>query len=417
MQRGQLGQAGAPGREGDLDDPFGIRIGPRQRSLFALSCQGFGLGLAQDPARPGERQRVLDLSAAQVERQRHHDGADQGQRQLQDRVLPDIGKLDAYHLPPLDTLRQQPARRDSGHARQVRECDRELAVDQGGPVTAGLDVAQRQVRSALGHADILSRSMDLGLSGRSVIVTGGASNIGRAIVLAFAAEGARVLIADLDAERAQQTAVEAGQGAAVKLTDVTSWDSAQAMVADATDRFGGVDVLVNCAGWTVDRLFVEKPREEWEKEIAIDMWGFINCTRAVLDGMIERRRGRIVSISSDAGRIGEWREAVYSGTKAGVIAMSKAIAREVGKHGITLNVVCPGFVPGKPETSGSASVWAGDQGAQFTPEVLEKVARSYPLRRLGTPSDIAPAVLFLASDQASYITGQTLSVDGGYTMI
>ncbi|TMF90258.1 MAG: SDR family oxidoreductase [Chloroflexi bacterium] len=259
--------------------------------------------------------------------------------------------------------------------------------------------------------------MDLGLSGRSVIVTGGASNIGRAIVLAFAAEGARVLIADLDAERAQQTAVEAGSGAAVKLTDVTSWDSAQAMVADATDRFGGVDVLVNCAGWTVDRLFVEKPREEWEKEIAIDMWGFINCTRAVLDGMIERRRGRIVSISSDAGRIGEWREAVYSGTKAGVIAMSKAIAREVGKHGITLNVVCPGFVPGKPETSGSASVWAGDQGAQFTPEVLEKVARSYPLRRLGTPSDIAPAVLFLASDQASYITGQTLSVDGGYTMI
>ena len=259
--------------------------------------------------------------------------------------------------------------------------------------------------------------MDLGLSGRSVIVTGGASNIGRAIVLAFAAEGARVLIADLDVERAQQTAVEAGSGAAAKPTDVTSWDSAQAMVADAVDRFGGVDVLVNCAGWTVDRLFVEKPREEWEKEIAIDMWGFINCTRAVLDGMIERRRGRIVSISSDAGRIGEWREAVYSGTKAGVIAMSKAIAREVGKHGITLNVVCPGFVPGKPETSGSGSVWAGDQGAQFTPEVLEKVARSYPLRRLGTPADIAPAVLFLASDQASYITGQTLSVDGGYTMI
>ncbi|HEX6347783.1 MAG TPA: SDR family oxidoreductase [Candidatus Dormibacteraeota bacterium] len=259
--------------------------------------------------------------------------------------------------------------------------------------------------------------MELGLSGRSVIVTGGASNIGRAIVLAFAAEGARVLIADLDAARAQQTAVEAGSGAAVKVTDVTSWDSAQAMVADAVHRFGGVDVLVNCAGWTVDRLFVEKPREEWEKEIAIDMWGFINCTRAVLDGMIERRRGRIVSISSDAGRIGEFREAVYSGTKAGVIAMSKSIAREVGKHGITLNVVCPGFVPGRAETSGSESVWAGDQGAQFTPEVLEKVARSYPLRRLGTAEDVAPAVLFLASDQASYITGQTLSVDGGYTMI
>jgi len=259
--------------------------------------------------------------------------------------------------------------------------------------------------------------MDLGLAARSVIVTGGASNIGRAIVLAFAAEGAHVLIADVDAEQAAHTAAEAGDRAAVQVTDVTSWEAAQAMAAEARSRFGGVDVLVNCAGWTVDRLFVEKPRAEWEKEIAIDMWGFINCTRAVLDGMIERRRGRIVSISSDAGRIGEWREAVYSGTKAGVIAMSKAIAREVGKYGITLNVVCPGFVPGRPETSGLESVWAGAQGAQFTPDVLEKVARSYPLRRLGTAEDVAPAVLFLASEQASYITGQTLSVNGGYSMI
>jgi 2-hydroxycyclohexanecarboxyl-CoA dehydrogenase len=189
------------------------------------------------------------------------------------------------------------------------------------------------------------------------------------------------------------------------------------MAASAVERLGAIDVLVNCAGWTVDRLFVEKPREEWEKEIAVDMWGFINATRAVLDHMIERRRGRVVSISSDAGRVGEWREAVYSGTKAGVIAMTKAIAKEVGRHGITLNVVCPGFVPGSRDTSGAGSMWAGDQGAQFTPEVLEKVARSYPLRRLGTPEDIAPAVLFLASDKASYITGQTLSVNGGYSMV
>jgi 2-hydroxycyclohexanecarboxyl-CoA dehydrogenase len=258
--------------------------------------------------------------------------------------------------------------------------------------------------------------MDLGLAGRGVVVTGGASNIGRAVVLGFAAEGARVLIADLDGERGARTAAEAG-GAEFVSTDVTSWESVQAMAALAQQRLGGVDVLVNCAGWTVDRLFIEKPRDEWEREIAVDMWGFINCTRAVLDGMIERRRGRIVSISSDAGRVGEWREAVYSGTKAGVIAMSKAIAKEVGRYGISLNVVCPGFVPGRPESSGEGSVWAGDQGAQFTPEVLEKVARSYPLRRLGTPEDVAPAVLFLASDQASYITGQTLSVNGGYSML
>ncbi len=225
------------------------------------------------------------------------------------------------------------------------------------------------------------------------------------------------MIADLDERRARTTADEAPGDVTIQPTDVTSWESAQAMAAAAIERLGAVDVLVNCAGWTVDRLFIEKPREEWEKEISIHMWGFINCTRAVLEHMIERRRGRIVSISSDAGRIGEWREAVYSGTKAGIIAMSKAIAREVGKYGITLNTVCPGFVPGKPETSGSESMWAHDQGSLFTPEILERVAKSYPLRRLGTPEDMAPAVLFLASDKASYITGQTLSVSGGYTML
>jgi 2-hydroxycyclohexanecarboxyl-CoA dehydrogenase len=259
--------------------------------------------------------------------------------------------------------------------------------------------------------------MELGLRDSAVVVTGGASNIGRAIVHGFAGEGARVMVADIDRARAERTAAEAPGQVEVMVTDVTSWESTRAMAAGALERLGAIDVLVNCAGWTVDRLFVEKPREEWEKEIAIDMWGFINCTRAVLDHMIERQRGRIVSISSDAGRVGEWREAVYSGAKAGVIAMSKAIAREVGRHGITLNVVCPGFVPGGRETSGQGSMWTGDQGALFTPEVLEKVARSYPLRRLGTPEDIAPAVLFLASGGASYITGQTLSVNGGYSMV
>ena len=152
--------------------------------------------------------------------------------------------------------------------------------------------------------------MDLGLRGCGVVVTGGASNIGRAIAHAFAGEGARVLIADVDEERARQSASEAPGEVFAHPTDVTSWESVQAMAAAAIERLGAVDVLVNCAGWTIDRLFVEKPRAEWEREIAIDMWGFINCTRALLDHMIERRRGRIVSIGSDAGRIGEWREAV-----------------------------------------------------------------------------------------------------------
>jgi 2-hydroxycyclohexanecarboxyl-CoA dehydrogenase len=259
--------------------------------------------------------------------------------------------------------------------------------------------------------------MDLGLKGRVVIVTGGASNLGRAISLGFAGEGARVLIADVDLEQARRVEAEAPSRLIARHTDVTDSDSVSSTVEFALASMGSVDVLVNCAGWTVDRLFIEKPRSEWEREIAIDTWGFINCVRAVLEPMIERGYGRIVSIGSDAGRIGEWREAVYSGTKASVIAMSKSIAREVGKYGITLNVVCPGLVPGTPETSGHESMWASDQGKLFSAEVLEKAARAYPLRRLGSPEDVVPAVLLLASDRASYITGQTLSVSGGYTMM
>jgi 2-hydroxycyclohexanecarboxyl-CoA dehydrogenase len=260
--------------------------------------------------------------------------------------------------------------------------------------------------------------MDLGLSGKVVIVTGGASNLGRAITLGFADEGSRVVIADVDEQQARKVEKEAPSGTIVaRRTDVTDWESVTATVGFVKDSLGTVDVLVNCAGWTIDRLFMEKPRGEWEREIAIDMWGFINCTRAVLEVMVENRYGRIVSIGSDAGRMGEWREAVYSGTKAGVIAMSKAIAREVGKYGITLNVVCPGLTPGSPDTSGRESMWSSDQASKFTPEVLEKVAKAYPLRRIGTPEDVVPAVLLLASDRASYITGQTLSVSGGYTMI
>ena len=260
--------------------------------------------------------------------------------------------------------------------------------------------------------------MDLGLDGRVVIVTGGASNLGRAITLGFAHEGARVVIADVDVTQAKKVEAEAPSGTITsRHTDVTDRDSVQATVQYVESSMGRIDVLVNCAGWTIDRLFMEKPRDEWEKEIAIDMWGFINSVRAVLDGMVKRKYGRIVSIGSDAGRMGEWREAVYSGTKAGVIAMSKAIAREVGKHNVTLNVVCPGLIVGSPETSGSNSIWSSEQLDKFTPEVREKAAKAYPLRRLGTADDVVPAVLLLASDRASYITGQTLSVSGGYTMI
>ena len=263
--------------------------------------------------------------------------------------------------------------------------------------------------------------MDLNLAGKAVIVTGGGSNIGRAIVLAFAMEKSNVVIADIDEAQGQKVAKEAaalgGKAVAIK-TDVTRYDSVTAMVKKTIDEFGKIDVLVNNVGWTLDRLFIEKPRAEWEKEVDINFWGVVNCIRAVLDNMIERKYGKIISIGSDAGRVGEYREAVYAACKGGVIAMSKSLARELGRYGININVVCPGVtVPQNPEHTGDLSMWKGQMAQVFTIEAQEKAAKAYPLRRLGKPEDIANLVLFLASDAASFITGQTVSVSGGYIMM
>jgi len=262
--------------------------------------------------------------------------------------------------------------------------------------------------------------MDLNLDGKTVIVTGGGSNIGRGIVLAFAKEKSNIVIADIDEVQGQKVAKEAnalgGKSVVIK-TDVTDVDSVAAMVKKTVEQFGEIDILVNNAGWGMDRLFIEKPRAEWEKEVNINFWGVINCTRAVLDQMIERKYGKIISISSDAGRMGEYREAVYAGCKGGIIAMSKALARELGRYGINVNVVCPGLtLPENPEHAGESSMWK-DTAQFFTPDIREKAVKLYPLRRLGKPQDVANVVVFLASDVASFITGQTISVSGGYTMM
>ncbi len=207
--------------------------------------------------------------------------------------------------------------------------------------------------------------MELNLKGKSVVVTGSGSNIGRAIALAFAREGTHVTVAEIDTGQGEKTAVEAKKvgaaSAVVVQTDVTNPESVQAMVREVEGRTGKIDVLVNNVGWTLDRLFVEKERAEWEKEVQINLWGMINCTRAVLDGMIARKGGVIVSLGSDAGRMGEFREAVYGACKAGVIALTKSLAREVGRHGIRLNVVCPGMtMPASEEDFGSLSMWAAE---------------------------------------------------------
>ena len=264
--------------------------------------------------------------------------------------------------------------------------------------------------------------MELGLKGKNVVITGGGSNIGRAIVHAFAAEGSNIVIAELAPEQGQKVAAEVaaldtGSKVAVVATDVSNPQQVEAMVEQAIGEFGGIDVLVNNVGWTVDRLFLEKPREEFEKEVQVNLWGAINCIHAVLPHMIDRQAGAVVSISSDAGRMGEYREAVYSACKAGVIALSKAVARETGRYGLRFNMVCPGLiVPPREESISPESMW-NQMRDIFTDEVLERVERNYILRRMGTASEIANAVVFLASDAASFITGQTLSVSGGYTMI
>ena len=247
--------------------------------------------------------------------------------------------------------------------------------------------------------------MDLGLGGKVAMVTGGGSGIGEAIALRLAAEGATVVSADLNGGNAEATAAKAGPPAEGVALDITSFDQAKAVVGGIVDRHGRLDVLVNCAGaWRIGP-FLDAPPEDWAFEIDTNLLGTINCTRAALDPMVAQGGGKIVNISSDAGRIGEFRQAVYSGAKAGIIGFSKAVAREVGRSGIHVNVVCPGYT----KTPGTAG--------QIDPELEARIAKGYPLRKLGLPDDVAKMAVFLASDGASHVTGQTISVSGGYSMV
>ena len=264
--------------------------------------------------------------------------------------------------------------------------------------------------------------MDMELKNKSVIITGGGSNIGRAIVLAFAAEGANITIGDVDADQAENTAALARKrGAAacqVVKTDITDLGQVKVLFKAATDKFGGLDVLVNNVGWDKLMFFTQTDPEFWQKIININFVGNLNCTKTALDIMVPKNSGSIVSISSDASRQGEPREAVYGGMKAAVNSFMKTVARENGRYGIRCNVVCPGVtIPSKAEDVGGTSMWAKID-SMFTPDQLEKVAKTLPLRKIGHPEDIASAVVFLSSTKAAgYITGQVLSVSGGYSMI
>ncbi|MEM7251413.1 MAG: SDR family NAD(P)-dependent oxidoreductase [Pseudomonadota bacterium] len=249
--------------------------------------------------------------------------------------------------------------------------------------------------------------MDVGLAGKVALVTGAGSGIGQAIAQTLAADGVHVIASDLKVETAEATInVVTGTGKCSALAlDVTSYDAAQAGVKQIVDQYGQLDILVNCAGaWRIN-LFVDAPPEDWRFEVDVNLMGTIHMTRAALDPMINQSGGKIVCVASDAGRVGEFRQAVYSGAKGGIIAFAKAVAREVGRYNIHINTVCPGYTK-TPGTDGMLDA-----------ELESRIAKGYPLRKLGLPDDVAKVVAFLASDGASHTTGQTISVSGGYTMV
>ena len=250
------------------------------------------------------------------------------------------------------------------------------------------------------------------MTGRVAFVTGGGRGIGRAVAHALARAGAAVAVADLDGASAARVADElvADGGRAVGLAaDVTDLAAVRAAVAGAERALGPLDAVVNNAGWDVLQPFVDNDPAVWDRLIAVNFKGVLHGCRAALDaGMLARGGGRIVNIASDAGRVGSTGEAVYAGCKAGVIGFSKALAREVARSGVTVNVVCPG----PTETALLADVMAGERGEK----ILAGIRRGIPLGRLGQPDDVAGAVCWFCSDAAAYVTGQVLSVSGGLTM-
>jgi 2-hydroxycyclohexanecarboxyl-CoA dehydrogenase len=229
-----------------------------------------------------------------------------------------------------------------------------------------------------------------GLKGKTVIVTGGAAGIGAATVARFRAEGSNVVIFDLKAE---------------KRVDITNYEAVKKAVAEV----GPVDVLVNNAGWDMFKPFLKTDPAFWQKILSINLIGAMNMLHCVLPGMIERGGGKVVTVASDAGRVGSSGEAPYSACKGGLIALTKTLARELATKGVRLNVVCPGLT----ETGMLAEFM---QGAGNPEKLAEAYRRAVPIGRLGKPDDIPGAILFFASDDADFITGQVLSVSGGLTM-
>lgn len=241
-------------------------------------------------------------------------------------------------------------------------------------------------------------------NGKTVLVTGAASGIGNACARAFAAAGARVVLTDINEAAGTAAAAELGGESLFMALDVTSRTATEALAVRVEAELGGLDVLVNAAGWDIIQPFMENTPEYWAKIMAINFMGPVQLTRAMLPMLIASGSGRIVNISSDAGRVGSYGESVYAGAKGGVIAFTKSLAREVVRKGVRVNCICPG------PTDTPLFATQGDKAR-------EALTNAIPMKRLGKPSEVADGVLFFASDRASFVTGQVLSVSGGLTMV
>jgi len=250
------------------------------------------------------------------------------------------------------------------------------------------------------------------LDGKTALITGGASGIGKATVLEFARCGARVICADVNGAKAAEVtkeAVDAGLAVEAVAVDLADPKSARRCAAEVIARSGRVDLLVNAAGWNDLQPFIDNTSDYMDRVIAVNLGGPVHLTQALLPPMIAAGKGKIINVSSDAGRVGSGGETVYAAAKGGVIAFTKSLAREVARYAINVNCVCPG----PTDTPALRSFAAGSGDAE---KVIAGMARAIPMKRLGTPEDIGPAVAFLASDGAGFVTGQTLAVSGGLTM-
>jgi 3-oxoacyl-[acyl-carrier protein] reductase len=245
--------------------------------------------------------------------------------------------------------------------------------------------------------------IQIDLSGKNALVTGSTRGIGRAIAETLAKSGARVAIVGRELQKAQQAATAVGNGAQGFACDVTDTAAVAKLVADVETAFGSIDILVNNAGITRDNLVMRLKDDDWDSVQNANLRGAFAAIRAVSRGMMKRRSGRIINISSIIGIIGNKGQANYAASKAGLIALTKSVAKELGSRNILVNAVAPGFI----ET---------EMTAAMTPEAREGLGKQIALERLGTPQDVAAAVAFLASDLATYVTGQVLVVDGGMVM-